>query len=357
MNAFINKLETGDSIQLDITSYGGSVTAGLAICNLLKQASANGHKTTAHVIGIAASMASVIACSCDELEIDSNALFMMHLPWTSLMGNAIDLRKEADTLDKYCDALIAIYRTKFNMDDAAIRALLEDETWIVGNDAPALGMKCKVIQTEEPLRAAAFAHSKMPKFMKTPKVLEQIIKEMKMEEQTQENIEQIETALEETEKTVEVVDQTASVENADVNDETLAIENAAVENETMIPLAEAEKRVAGMQSTMAKKLDALKKEYDAKIEEFKVQMKAKDEELAKAKADATSFRESLEKSAEELSNVTSALEEKKNALETLNALVNTPAEEDVPTFSEGVKACKSPKEVLEFIKAGKYKKH
>ena len=48
----------------------------------------------------------------------------------------------------------------------------------------------------------------------------------------------------------------------------------------MIPLAEAEKRVAGMQSTMAKKLDALKKEYDAKIEEFQVQMKAKDEELA-----------------------------------------------------------------------------
>lgn len=55
--------------------------------------------------------------------------------------------------------------------------------------------------------------------------------------------------------------------------------------------------------------------------------------------------------------MTSALEEKKNALETLNALVNTPAEDDVPTFSEGVKACKSPKEVLEFIKAGKYKKH
>jgi ATP-dependent protease ClpP protease subunit len=135
VNAFLNKLDDGDDVEIDITSCGGSVTAGLAICNLIKRASANGHKTTAHVIGIAASMASVIACSCDELEIDSNALFMMHLPWTSLMGNAIDLRKEADTLDKYCDALIAIYRTKFNMDDTAIRALLEDETWLVGKDA------------------------------------------------------------------------------------------------------------------------------------------------------------------------------------------------------------------------------
>ena len=65
INAFLNKLEPNEECVLEITSYGGSVTAGLAICNLLKKASAEGHKTTAHVIGIAASMASAIACACD----------------------------------------------------------------------------------------------------------------------------------------------------------------------------------------------------------------------------------------------------------------------------------------------------
>lgn len=99
VNAALNKLEKDEDFELEITSYGGSVTAGLAICNLLKKASAEGHKTTAHVVGIAASMASAIACACDSLKIDANAFLMVHNPWTMALGNAIDLRKEAEVLD------------------------------------------------------------------------------------------------------------------------------------------------------------------------------------------------------------------------------------------------------------------
>ena len=131
----MNKLEKDEDFEIEITSYGGSVTAGLAICNLLKQASANGHKTTAHVIGIAASMASAIACACDELKIDANAFLMVHNPWTMALGNAIDLRKEAEVLDQYRDALLAIYRTKFDTSDEVIKKMLDDETWIVGESA------------------------------------------------------------------------------------------------------------------------------------------------------------------------------------------------------------------------------
>ena len=132
---------------MDITSYGGSVSAGIAICNLLKQASANGHKTIAHVIGIAASMASAIACACDELKIDANSFLMLHLPWTMTMGNAIDLRKEAEVLDQYKDALIAIYRKKFDMWDDGIEKLLAAETWILGDSASLFGLKAEVIPT------------------------------------------------------------------------------------------------------------------------------------------------------------------------------------------------------------------
>ena len=78
---------------------------------------------------------------------------------------------------------------------------------------------------------------------------------------------------------------------------------------------------------MAKQMDAMKKDYEAKIADFQVQIKAKDEELAKAKADATSFKDSLDKANGELSKMTSALEEKTNALAALNASVNTPNEQ------------------------------
>ena len=77
---------------------------------------------------------------------------------------------------------------------------------------------------------------------------------------------------------------------------------------------------------MAKKIDALRKEYDAKILEFENQLKTKDEELTKVKAEVTSLEQRLEVANKELSNVTSALEEKSNALATLNAGVLTPTE-------------------------------
>lgn len=179
VNAFLKTLGDGEPLELEITSYGGSVAAGLAICNLLKQAGAEGHLTASRVIGIAASMASAIACACDELRIDANALLMVHNPWTIAMGNANDMRKEAETLDKYRDALLAIYRTKFEASDETIRKMLDDETWIVGEQAPMFGLKAEVVPTEEPLRIAASGRA--PKFMKMPKALKDIIMEKEEE--------------------------------------------------------------------------------------------------------------------------------------------------------------------------------
>lgn len=285
------------------------MAAGLAICNLLKQASADGHKTAAHVIGIAASMASAIACACDKLKIDANAFLMVHNPWTVTMGDANDMRRQAETLDLLKGALLAIYRTKFDAGDETIKAMLDSETWIIGKDAPMFKLDAEVIPTAEPLRAAAFAG--MPKFMKTPKALKEII--MEKEETKIEELKAEETKAEE-QPAEQPKEETPEAENIDETPE-----------ET-VPKAECDKRVSGMQSAMAKQMDALKKDYEARIADFEVQMKAKDEELTKAKAEVTSLAERLDTTARELSEATSALEEKTNALDALNAGVNKPAE-------------------------------
>lgn len=311
VNAFLNKLEPNEEAVLEITSYGGSVTAGLAICNLLKKASAEGHKTTAHVIGIAASMASAIACACDELKIDANAFMMVHNPWTITMGNANDMRKEADTLDKYRDALLAVYRTKFNTSDEVIKKMLDDETWIIGAGAPMFELKAEVIPTAEPLKIAA--STKMQKFMNVPKNLKDIIMEKEQE------IKQANDEVKNEEVVEEKAEETAAETVVEEPKEDVVVEETVTK-------AEADKRVSGMQSAMAKQMDAMKKDYEAKIADLQVQMKAKDEELAKVNADATSLAQKLEDFNKELSTMASALEEKKNALDALNAGVNTPKE-------------------------------
>ena len=306
VNAFLNKLGPNDDVQLDITSYGGSVSAGIAICNLLKQASANGHKTIAHVIGIAASMASAIACACDTLKLDSNSFLMLHLPWTMTMGNAIDLRKEAEVLDQYRDALIAIYRTKFDMWDDGINKMLTEETWIRGDSASLFGLKAEVIPTAEPFRIAASL--KMPKFKNPPKAFKEIIMEK------EEEIKKVDDEV----KNEEVVEET----QAEVVEETKAEEP----KEEMVAKAEVDKRVSGMQSAMAKQMDAMKKDYEAKIADFEVQIKAKDEELTKTMALVTSLTDDLKNTSDELSKMTSAFKEKADALDALNCQVNTPKE-------------------------------
>ena len=306
VNAFLNKLGPNDDVQLDITSYGGSVSAGIAICNLLKQASANGHKTIAHVIGIAASMASAIACACDTLKLDSNSFLMLHLPWTMTMGNAIDLRKEAEVLDQYRDALIAIYRTKFDMWDDGINKMLTEETWIRGDSASLFGLKAEVIPTAEPFRIAASL--KMPKFKNPPKAFKEIIMEK------EEEIKKVDDEV----KNEEVVEET----QAEVVEETKAEEP----KEEMVAKAEVDKRVSGMQSAMAKQMDAMKKDYEAKIADFEVQIKAKDEELTKTMALVTSLTDDLKNTSDELSKMTSAFKEKADALDALNGQVNTPKE-------------------------------
>ena len=94
----------------------------------------------------------------------------------------------------------------------------------------------------------------------------------------------------------------------------------------MVAKAEVDKRVSGMQSAMAKQMDAMKKDYEAKIADFEVQIKAKDEELTKTMALVTSLTDDLKNTSDELSKMTSAFKEKADALDALNCQVNTPKE-------------------------------
>lgn len=331
VNAFIKNLEPNEEVEFEINSFGGSCTAGLAIANMIRQASIDGHKSTAYVMGIAASMASVIACACDNLKIDNNAFMMVHLPWTLTEGNANDLRKEADTLDKFRDALLAVYRTKFSVSDAIILAMMEEETWFLGSQADMFKLNCEVVFNEEPLKAAALAKN-MPKFNKTPKMIVDLM-ESNMEKEELKDVEKLEQpvaeeiVIEKVTETVETKTETETITKTPIVEEEPKEEVVVEEQEESVPKAEVEKRVSGMQSTMAKKMDAMKKDYEAKISEFNAQIKALNDELDSAKQESISVKAELESTKKELSDMTSAFEEKNNALASLHANVNTPMEQ------------------------------
>ena len=146
--ADIRKLK-GQHLHLRINSVGGSVIEGAAIYNALRR-----HKggLTVHVDGLAASMASVIAMSGDEVLMAGNSMLMIHNPWSMAMGDADDLRKEADVLDKLKATLVNAYVRKTGRERGEIESMMDEETWLDATQAVAMNFADGI---EDDIEAAA----------------------------------------------------------------------------------------------------------------------------------------------------------------------------------------------------------
>lgn len=138
-----------DSVEVHINSYGGDMFEGIAIKNYLKQLD----KTITVVIdGIAASAASVIAMAGDEILMPKDTQLMIHNPWTWAAGNAKELRKIADDLDKSQTSIEESYLAHFKGSREELQSLLDEETSLTAEEAVALGLADSIIDdvSEEP---------------------------------------------------------------------------------------------------------------------------------------------------------------------------------------------------------------
>lgn len=123
-------------INLQINSPGGSVFDGIAIYNLLK---ASGKTVKAKVMGVAASIASVILMAAHEIDMPANTMLMVHAPSGGVFGTAEEMRDMADVLDKVQASLVATYVNRTGKPEAEIVAMLAKDTWLTAAEAKELG--------------------------------------------------------------------------------------------------------------------------------------------------------------------------------------------------------------------------
>lgn len=127
-----------DAITVRINSFGGSVPDGIAIHNAMRR-----HKAAVavEIDGTAYSISSLIAMAGDTVQMASNALMMIHAPWTNIAGNAIELREAADHLDDWATAMTSSYARKTG-DAAAVSAWLTDgkDHFFTADEAQAAGL-------------------------------------------------------------------------------------------------------------------------------------------------------------------------------------------------------------------------
>jgi ATP-dependent protease ClpP protease subunit len=151
---FVRELQmiTTGNILVRVNSPGGDVFDGLAIFNAL---GAHPAKVQTHIDGLAASIASVIALAGDTVTAAENSFFMIHNPWSIVIGNATDMRDMAAILDKVTGQLIALYAEASGQAALDVAAMIGAETWLTAAEAVASGFVDSIL--DEPLHAGEAA--------------------------------------------------------------------------------------------------------------------------------------------------------------------------------------------------------
>lgn len=135
------------NLDIHINSNGGSCIAGNAIISILDNyRRKNGTALNVYIEGIAASMGSGIASVGDKVYMADNALFMIHKPLLAMIGNADDMQKAIDVLNKTEDTLVNNYMRRFKGSEEDLRQMMSDESWLSADEAKEWGFVDEIVE-------------------------------------------------------------------------------------------------------------------------------------------------------------------------------------------------------------------
>lgn len=140
----LEALSSKENITVHINSVGGSLYGGIAIYNRLKALPA---KITTVNDGLAASAGSIIFQAGDVRRVNTGSNVMIHGAMGFLYGyyQVKGLKAAQKQLEAGNKAAINIYTQATGRDSAAIQALVEQETWLTGEEAVAQGFADEVV--------------------------------------------------------------------------------------------------------------------------------------------------------------------------------------------------------------------
>ncbi|WP_070087213.1 head maturation protease, ClpP-related [Pseudomonas sp. NBRC 111122] len=171
-NQFLRDLKAVDDgvspVHVAFNTNGGDLFEGVAIHNALHRL---GERCTARIDALAASAGSVAVCGAHRVVMASNAILMIHNPYTWIEGDAEELRRVADVLDQAFEVIIAAYKAKSpDIDEVELRRLVNAESWLTAEEALALGLVDEIGSGVQ-VRACLGNGAAMARYQKTPQAL------------------------------------------------------------------------------------------------------------------------------------------------------------------------------------------
>lgn len=151
------------SILLRIHSPGGEVFDGNAIFTALQRRG----NVEVQIEGLAASMATVISLAGVPVKMAANGFYMIHNPWGVAMGDAAELRDQAQLLDKIRSNMVGAYAAKSGQAPEQIQEWMDAETWFTADEAKAAGFVDEVTDSLA-MAASASKFSRLAKYRNAP---------------------------------------------------------------------------------------------------------------------------------------------------------------------------------------------
>jgi len=158
----LKEMKSVKNLTVRINSPGGDVFDGVAIRNLLLQ---SGKRLAVEIDGLAASIASVIAMAGDEVRMAEGGRIMIHDAWTVAIGDAEEMRRQAEILDGVSEDIAGIYAEKTKSESSEMRELMRAETWMGADEALERGF---ITAVSEPMRVAACIDPKRFRYKNIP---------------------------------------------------------------------------------------------------------------------------------------------------------------------------------------------
>lgn len=167
----LDELGSVEQINLYINSPGGSVFEAMAIIAMLQRHPAD---IISHIDGLAASCASVLPMISKQIIMPANSLMMIHHAWTFAMGNASELRKAADDIERISQSMCQYYldRTGDKLSKEQLNEMLKEDTWLTAQQCLEYGL-CDVVTESNQAAAYSFDEEWAERYNNVPKQLQQ----------------------------------------------------------------------------------------------------------------------------------------------------------------------------------------
>lgn len=132
-------------LNVHVDSYGGAISAGWAIYNVLKDWPGT---VSTFADGFVASAAVYPFLAGKRRAANPMSAFFLHQAWSSYAGNADELRKAADDIEKFNAIGLEAFAAA-GMDKDRILELEKQETWLNASEALELGLATEILDRSE----------------------------------------------------------------------------------------------------------------------------------------------------------------------------------------------------------------